>query len=389
MAAGSVALLVLGWLFGLPEATAAGVAGLTVLTAATAVLGIGGDAPELRRTARPPQVSVDEPCRIVVRAQNRSAQRTPITLVTDDVGEHGTTALRLAPLRPGERSRIDYSFPTSRRGVHRVGPLVCTVQDPFELVTRRSVDRRDATVVVAPRIVALPVLPPAIGDEPELGARSMAATSTVDEEFTGLRPYVPGDDLRRIHWPSSARARTPLVRQFEVPWQHRTTVLLDLRGSRTSSEGFERAVVVAASAIAAAASASELVRFATTEDPTPHYVAAATHIDELMYQLAAIAPTPSASADPGLLARAIEQVTTVATGRLVVCTGRLDAAESDLVDAAAARAGVAVVVTTDEGADAPNPDRRQPRRIRWNGVDDLAALWVAEPRPSAPTGVDR
>ena len=49
------------------------------------------------------------------------------------------------------------------------------------------------------------------------------------EDFYALRPYVVGDDLRRVHWPSTARHDELMVRQDELPWQDRTTVLLDVR----------------------------------------------------------------------------------------------------------------------------------------------------------------
>ena len=49
------------------------------------------------------------------------------------------------------------------------------------------------------------------------------------DEFYSLRPYVVGDDLRRVHWPSTARRDELIVRQDERHWQGRTTVLLDVR----------------------------------------------------------------------------------------------------------------------------------------------------------------
>ncbi|MGH2694226.1 MAG: DUF58 domain-containing protein, partial [Actinomycetota bacterium] len=73
------------------------------------------------------------------------------------------------------------------------------------------------------------------------------------EDFYTLREYAEGDDLRKIHWPSTAKLDAIMIRQEETPWHTRATVLLDDRtiahaGSGESSS-FERAVEAAASVI--------------------------------------------------------------------------------------------------------------------------------------------
>jgi len=65
-----------------------------------------------------------------------------------------------------------------------------------------------------------------------------------------LREYQTGDDLRRIHWPSSAKRDELMIRQLEVPWQARALVLLDTRADRyPTDEAFEQAVRGTASAV--------------------------------------------------------------------------------------------------------------------------------------------
>lgn len=70
------------------------------------------------------------------------------------------------------------------------------------------------------------------------------------EDFYTLRQYQRGDDLRRVHWPSSAKTDELMIRQLETPWQARALVLLDVR-SRVyeSAEAFETAVSGAASVV--------------------------------------------------------------------------------------------------------------------------------------------
>jgi uncharacterized protein (DUF58 family) len=70
------------------------------------------------------------------------------------------------------------------------------------------------------------------------------------EDFYTLREYQRGDDLRRVHWPSSARTDRLMIRQLETPWQSRALVLLDVRASvYESNDAFETAVSGAASVV--------------------------------------------------------------------------------------------------------------------------------------------
>ena len=81
----------------------------------------------------------------------------------------------------------------------------------------------------------------------------VVATSGVEDLVT-LRPYVVGDDLRRVHWPSTAHADELQVRRDEERWQGHLTVLLDAqRRCARAPRRFERAVSAAAGIIHAVA----------------------------------------------------------------------------------------------------------------------------------------
>jgi uncharacterized protein (DUF58 family) len=66
-----------------------------------------------------------------------------------------------------------------------------------------------------------------------------------------MREYVEGDDLRKIHWPSTAKRDRPMIRQEETPWHTRALIVLDDRRSAHDGVGdsssFERAVEASAS----------------------------------------------------------------------------------------------------------------------------------------------
>jgi len=362
----------LGLLFGLPEAVALGVVAVALPALALAWVRASGRGPAVWRTVRPARVTVGDRCDVVVSVRNEGRRRTPPTLLRDLVDGAGSARVLVGPLEPGEEARSRYSLSTDRRGVHRVGPLETRAGGAFRLARFDTHRLGTVSVVVLPRVVPLPPLPASAGDEPELGTRSMVAVSTVDEEFTGLRGYVPGDDVRRIHWPSSARAGGALVRQFEVPWQRRTTLLVDVRADRHDPESFERTVTVAASVSALASAGSELVRVGTTEHPDPPFVTATDHLDALLDRFALLTPQVA----DGDLVTAVERATVTATGRLVVCTGELPRDELDAVLRASSRAGISLLVTT--GGSGPSRAAGGTGgvvRVHWDGISDLATLW--------------
>jgi uncharacterized protein (DUF58 family) len=74
-------------------------------------------------------------------------------------------------------------------------------------------------------------------------------------DLRALREYVPGDELRHVHWKASARASRLLVREYVDPVQPVCVVVLDNRRSALDPAAFEEAVEVAASIAWAAASA--------------------------------------------------------------------------------------------------------------------------------------
>ena len=101
-----------------------------------------------------------------------------------------------------------------------------------------------------------------------------------------------GDDLRRVHWPSSARHDELLVRQDELPWQGRTTVLLDVRKAAHSGDSLEVAVSAAASIVAATARRNDLVRLVTTDGTDSGFAPGSDHVEAIMEHLAVVPPRP-------------------------------------------------------------------------------------------------
>ena len=116
---------------------------------------------------------------------------------------------------------------------------------------------------------------------------------------TPCAAYVVGDDLRRVHWAATARHDDLMVRQDELPWQGRATVVIDTRAAAHTPETFERAVSAAASVVTAAARRQDLVRLVSLDGADSGFAGGHSHAEALLEHLACIEPTTDAPARRG------------------------------------------------------------------------------------------
>ena len=110
------------------------------------------------------------------------------------------------------------------------------VSDPFGLVELGRSFRSTATLTVTPRTVPLPPIPLG-GAWTGSGDNRPRAFAIGSAEDVTVREYRRGDDLRRVHWRSSARVGELMVRREEQPWQSRATLFVDNRLSRPPRPG--------------------------------------------------------------------------------------------------------------------------------------------------------
>ena len=191
----------------------------------------------------------------------------------------------------------------------QIGPLDVVVGDPFGLTTlatvaaprSRSRCTRTSTRSTRCRTRRGTTRSPAPRQPNSLGRTG--------EDFYALRPYVVGDDLRRIHWPSSARHDELLVRQNELPWQGRTTVLLDVRKAAHTGDSLEVAVSAAASIVAATARRHDLIRLVTSAGSDSDFAPGSDHVEAIMEHLAIVPAAPT-----GSLRRSVEMLGRRSTG---------------------------------------------------------------------------
>jgi uncharacterized protein (DUF58 family) len=281
--------------------------------------------------------------------------------VTVPVGRR-TVSLRLPFLAPFARHTEAVPLPALPRGVHVVGPVTYEKTDPVGLVTRRFSSGEPLELLVAPRVTDLSVF--AGGLTNDLDGATSQQLSMSDLAFHALREYVPGDDLRHVHWRSSAKAGQLLVRQYHETRRGHVTVLVDgARSSYPRLRDFELAVSVAAS-----------IALRAVRDDFDTYLRCGPHLARGRH---AVAMTDAAcrfvAGDDDYLAQAADAATAVSgTGLVVQVTG----AARDLVQLAEAarrfdHGADWIVVRADSEGEARLRDSHALREI---SIPDLARL---------------
>jgi uncharacterized protein (DUF58 family) len=151
---------------------------------------------------------------------------------------------------PGLAPRATVQVPVTamprRRGRARFRGVSVARPDPLGLVRALRTQALPDTLVVLPRRYPLPPLELPGTRRYQPGGISLASSVGDSQEFLSLRDYRPGDPLKRIHWRSWARARKPIVREYQDEFFVRHGLVLDTFVP-SATELFEEAVSVAAS----------------------------------------------------------------------------------------------------------------------------------------------
>jgi hypothetical protein len=243
LALSAAALLLAVWL-NWQEFTQLGAVGLALVVLGLVWQVLPGT-PDARLTLRPDRVGeggAQATARVVFRAGVAPMLFPKVTL---PVGERDV-ALRLPFLGPFAAHEEVVALPELPRGVYDVGPVRYEKTDPVGMVSRRFESGDRSRLLVAPRITDLSVFAGGLTNDLE-GATSQQLSMS-DLAFHALREYVPGDDLRHVHWRSSAKAAQLLVRQYHETRRGHVTVLVDpATSSYRRRLDFELAVSVATS----------------------------------------------------------------------------------------------------------------------------------------------
>ena len=360
-----LALLVVGVLAHWPSVAVLG-AGVIILLIGSLTYVLRRPRLWLERAVEPPRVEKGLPAIALIHVRNLG-RRAVIGPVIEQRLDDQVIRARLPRLRRGEQGLRTYRLPTDRRGTYEVGPVELPRADPFGLC--RTVLRlgQPQNISVHPRLLHLRALPTGASRNVEGPSSDSSPQGSVT--FHRLREYVVGDDLRTVHWPSTARTGQLVVRHNVDTAQPYTVVLFDLDPAHYSAEMFEEAVDATASIVTSLAAGKAPVQLRTTHgdrlggsayrDPTA-----------IVDYLTEVSPTAAGGIDAQLVLLRRDRGGTA----LILVTGRASA--GTLTSAAALRRRFDRVIVVSL-VDVPGraPVHAGLKVVEAAGVDELAVRW--------------
>lgn len=347
--------------------------GLIVLVAAAAiVVRVGRHDLAINRSVSPHRSPAERVVSIDLDITNRGRGSAPLVLMEDTVpAPLGTRArFAFAGIEPRGGRKASYRLRPRARGRYELGPVAVSFLDPFSLARSRSFIASVGQLLVHPKIQEL-ALPSDLGERRSLVSSALRRpTGSEGEDFYTLREYVEGDDLRKIHWPSTAKRQRYMIRQEETPWHNRATVVLDDRRAAhgATAAAFERAVEAAASVVDLYHRAGYSFRLAGAHEPGFPSARGSNHYNRCLDLLATIGLRSTTSVgpngtDPMLAARFAElEARDSGAGTLVLVAGDLTPDVAVGLANVARRFNQVIVIAF--------PSHRfssQPTRARWEG----------------------
>jgi hypothetical protein len=259
------------------------------------------------------------------------------------------------------------------------------VTDPFGLVELGRAFRTTVPLTVTPRTVPLPQIPIG-GAWTGSGDNRPRAFAIGSAEDVTVREYRRGDDLRRVHWRSSARVGELMVRREEQPWQSRATLFLDNRVRAHRGQGIASSLEAAVSAVASIAvhlsQRGFAVRLVTAagEDPNSawHVRDSGMNTGPLLEALAVVQPLSHTRIETDWLAEPTHG------GLVVAVVGGLEATDLPVLRRMQLHAGAGMALTLDvdawvgrpaTGGAAPLLARQGWRAATLGPRDRLDAVW--------------
>ena len=296
------------------------------------------------RAISPPRVPAGQTATVTLRLENVSRVPTGLLLAEDSVPYAIGTRPRyvLDKIERNGSRELTYSLRSDLRGKFEIGPLQLRAADSFGLVEMTRLLSGRTSFVVTPRVVPLArtVISRSWAGEGDGRAR-MASTAGEDDVIP--RAYRDGDELRRVHWRSTARYGELMVRREEQRWRNKATVFLDSRslahlGSGAASS-FETAVSAAASLGVHVAQQGLTGQFVTDGDVIrsgPFFE------DRLLDSLAILKPSRGRT-----LTGAFAELRDLGGGVIIAVMGRLSVTEAQQLAACRPEGGQGIALLLD------------------------------------------
>ncbi len=244
IAAATPLALVAGYAWGWVELIVLGTLGATLAIVATLYL-VGRTKLDVELVPPATRVAVGDIATATLHVRNPSGRRTVSVVADVPVGAE-IVPVNIPGLAARGTTDRDLTLPTSRRGRLGLGPVRTVRADPIGLVRRELQWTDELELIVHPRTIDIPST--SSGLVRDLDGQPTRDLTTSDIAFHALREYVPGDDRRHIHWKSTAKTGSFMVRQFEETRRSHLVVALSVASIDFGSDAeFELAVSVTGS----------------------------------------------------------------------------------------------------------------------------------------------
>ena len=306
------------------------------------------------REVVPPRTPVGQLAEVRLHIKNLSAWPTTVLLLEDKLSYTlgGRPRFVLDRVEPGGAREVTYAIRSDVRGRYALGPLSVRVADPFGLCELTRAFTAADEMIVTPVVTKLPEI--GLGGEWTGGGETRSrSVASAGEDDASTREYRYGDDLRKVHWRSTARTGELMVRREEQPWQSRSTLVLDTRDVAHAGDGpgssFEWAVSAAASIGIHLAQAGHSLRF-VTEAGIDMATAGSSTERLLLETLAVVQPSKHQN-----LRGATSRLSSAGEGLLIAVVGLLSADEAALLARTSqlAAGAIAVLVNAPSWAGSP------------------------------------
>ena len=350
----------------------------------------------LVRSLSPAQVTAGQQTNVQLDLSNDGRMPTGLLLLEDQVPYVLGNRPRFVVDRmgPSWKRSVTYPLRSDVRGKFPIGPMRVRLSDPFGLIVLDRTFQSTSTLVVTPRVVELP--PVALsGAWTGAGDNRPRAFASGSAEDVTVREYRRGDDLRRVHWRSSAHAGELMVRREEQPWQSRATLYLDNRTfahrGLGAASSMEHAVSLAASVAVHLVQRGFMVRLVTAgaegrhvgrQDSWHEHGARTAESGPILESLAVLHATDALDIDTRWLSEAGH------SGLLVAVLGSISERDTAALTRMGHSAGSAMAVALDVDGWAAGSDRpgtlSTAQNTAWLGVNGWRAVSAGpeDPLPS-------
>ncbi|MGK0226329.1 MAG: hypothetical protein ACI8XD_001140 [Thermoproteota archaeon] len=290
----AVLFLMAGRVFGIVELYIVAAAMLALVACASLWVILNRRSLQVRRMVNPARLHAGSTSTVTLDLSNNRRLPTPVAQITDEVQGTVRADAHVPPIQRHGNTRASYRVPTETRGRIEIGPMKTLVTDPFGLASSVRTSAPDTMLLVLPHVDVITPPPQPGGTTAQQMDRSPNRIGNNGDEFSSLRAYAIGDDLRKVHWPSSARNSDLVVRNEHIPEHGHSMVLLDVRTRAADPATFERMVSAAASIVVACRKRGDRVRLVTT-DGVDHAADTIAGCDAILDLLAIVEQTKTAS----------------------------------------------------------------------------------------------